>query len=344
MVFAGTYFDGKRSQAAQVRVYVEGDMLRVADPLGAQLAAVPLRRCIIAPALGNTRRGIHLPDGAKVETDDFPAVAELERLTDRNMYMRLVDSLERRWKSVLAVIIILTACTWAFTAHGLPALARMTAAVIPMKAMDLLSAQTLEFIDQRFLKPSRLPRKKASEVQSLFKRVAGDMGTEYDYRLMLREGGPISANALALPSGTIIMTDELVGLAGGDLEIAAVMAHEMSHVRRRHAMRSILQEAGVFLLISILVGDVTSITSMAASLPTLLVQTGYSRQFEKEADKDAGLYLMRTSGSTKPLQDILARLARQVPHGEGPTLLSTHPGTDERIARLKAMESAGTGH
>jgi len=165
-----------------------------------------------------------------------------------------------------------------------------------------------------------------------------DFSPAFTYRLEFRQGGGLGANALALPSGAIVITDELVALAGDDMEIAAILAHEMTHVEKRHALRSLLQDAGVFLLISILVGDVTSVTSIAASLPTLLVKSGYSRRFESEADEAAGYWLIHKGWGTRPLQDILRRLAIHQKGLAGPSWLSTHPDTNRRIAHLQALE------
>jgi len=56
-----------------------------------------------------------------------------------------------------------------------------------------------------------------------------------------------------------------------------------------------------------------------------------------EADALAGRYMLQQGWGTKPLRDILHRLA-----GEGgeklPAFLSTHPGTAERLRHLEAME------
>ena len=51
------------------------------------------------------------------------------------------------------------------------------------------------------------------------------------YQLEFRHGGYIDANAFALPSGIIVMTDELVELAKSDDELISVLAHEIGHVR-----------------------------------------------------------------------------------------------------------------
>lgn len=48
----------------------------------------------------------------------------------------------------------------------------------------------------------------------------------------------IGANAFALPDGTLVVTDELVELAGdNDDEVLAVLAHELGHIHERHGLR-----------------------------------------------------------------------------------------------------------
>jgi Zn-dependent protease with chaperone function len=139
------------------------------------------------------------------------------------------------------------------------------------------------------------------------------------------------------------MTDELVELAENDRELEGVLLHEMGHVEERHGLRSIIQNAGVFLLISALVGDVASISSTAASLPTLLAQTGYSRQFEREADEFAVGHFVRRGWSAAPLRDILLRMSEGAPSFPGESILSTHPVMSERIRHIEEMEGSAQG-
>ncbi len=76
--------------------------------------------------------------------------------------------------------------------------------------------------------------------------------------------------------------------------------------------------------------------SVAAGLPTLLLETGYSRRFEREADAFAARYAALRGWGTEPLERILTRLAGET--GSVPTFLSTHPATP---ARLEALRAAG---
>ena len=71
----------------------------------------------------------------------------------------------------------------------------------------------------------------------------------------------------------------------------------------------------------------------------------YKRQAETQADEDSGRFMMERYRTTRPLQDILARLEREVGGGEDgdgePSvfdLLRSHPGTAQRIEHLKAIE------
>ena len=66
------------------------------------------------------------------------------------------------------------------------------------------------------------------------------------------------------------MTHELVELAKTDDELVSVLAHEVGHVRGRHALRQLLQAAGVSALAVALLGDVSSISALLSAAPALL--------------------------------------------------------------------------
>ena len=156
----------------------------------------------------------------------------------------------------------------------------------------------------------------------------------------------MGANAFALPGGAVVLTDALVKLAQNDAQISAVLAHEVGHVRHHHGLRLAIQAAGLAALIATLAGDAVSITGLAVALPTALLQSGYSREFEDEADAYAFRRLKEIQLSPKYFAQILARIEesrnkdpdanrrsgperRRSDHG----YLSTHPATAERIER-----------
>src|SRR4029077_985450 len=116
---------------------------------------------------------------------------------------------------------------------------------------------------------------KQGELRRNFTALTAGLGDGYAYRLEFRACKGMGPNAFALPGGAIVLTDDLVELAENDAQISAVLAHEIGHVRNRHGLRLALQATGLSALIAALAGDAVSITSLAATLPTALLQSGY---------------------------------------------------------------------
>ena len=127
------------------------------------------------------------------------------------------------------------------------------------------------------------------------------------YRLELRSCPGMDPNAFALPGGTVLVTDELIRLAQTGDQLSAVLAHEIGHLRERHAMRAALQRAGVMSVVAASVGDTAG---LADALRAVLMESGYPPAFEDQADAFA-LQRMRNVGiPPRALADMLAVLER----------------------------------
>ena len=338
--FEGTYFDGETARARPVRVSTDGIVVLIRDPAGNEVRSVSLRDIEITPPLGRTRRSLKLPGGARCDTPDLDSAAALDRCKGGNRGMRLVHSLESRWKMAAGSLAALVLCVWAFLTFGIPFVAEKAAYSVPPELTETVSRRTLAVLDGKFLVPSELDSERTAEARQAFDRVRTDLGTDFRYRLEFRKSPHVGPNAFALPSGLIVVTDEMVLLVESERELIGVFAHEIAHVEKRHGLRSVFQNTGVFLLISALVGDVASITSTAAALPTLLAESGYSRKFEAEADEAAGAYFLSKGWSTQPLQDVLLRMTQDMPEFAGRALFSSHPDTAERVERLRALDES----
>lgn len=335
LTFSANFFDGKTSKAHPVQVSFDGDTFAIRGEGVDQ--EVKAHTVGIVPPLGNTRRVLTLTTGERLETHDLEIIASIEVKTQRNQGMTFVNKIEKRWQWVLTSVVGMIVFVWAFIKFGIPFLATQAAFMTPVSVAELISNQTLKIIDERILEPSRLSTSRQTELTSAFEKITKAIGEDYPYRLEFRAGADIGANAFALPSGTIIITDELIELSEDDLEIIGVLAHEVGHVKHRHGLRSLYQSTGIFLLASTLLGDITSITSVAGSLPAVLIDAGYSRDFERESDLEAGKYLLQITGSTEALQDMLSRLSDE--HNDGAlSFLASHPGTQERIENLENLD------
>lgn len=338
-MFDATFFDGQSSRAYPVTVTVEGDELHICQDIQEGVPAVyAISTCRFEPALGSSRRLIKCPDGALLETRDAGAIAGIEAAFQINRPMRFIHKLESAWKFVALSSVAMLVFIWVFTTYGLPVLARQAAYATPLSVTKGVSERALGLLDDAYLQSSRLSEAQQLELRQAFEGLVAAIGDVQGYRLEFRSGGELGANALALPSGIIVMTDELIDMAERDEELLAVLAHEIGHVEMRHGLRSVYQGTGVFFLVSVVLGNVTSATSVAASLPAVLLDSGYSRRFEREADRFAAKYLLAEGLGTVPLQSILTQLeASQGGSGEA-GFLSSHPSTNRRLELLKQLE------
>ena len=191
-----------------------------------------------------------------------------------------------------------------------------------------------------------------STVQALLSR-ALPAHPRVSVRLLVRASNMLGANALALPDGTIIITDGMVRLAldednelddVGQAQLLGVLGHEIGHIEQRHATRAMTGSSLTAAVSATLFGDFSAV---AAGLPAVLTQMQYSRAMELEADAYAVGVLRRNGLDPDALADALQALERGAP-GQGAvpswlkrslTYLSTHPATAERIARLQAAKA-----
>ena len=201
-------------------------------------------------------RALRLPDGERIETDDHASVAAL--WPERAFIARAAYALESRWWAAIGGIAITAACLWLVVEFGLPYAADPVARRISPQIDRYLGEQALATLDATMLKPSHLPEDEQERWNEKFDAfIAGEKGEEA-FNLVFRHAG--APNAFALPDGTIVVTDEMVAAIRRDDEVLAVLAHEIGHVRGRHALRLVLQNSGVAVLMTAIVGEAVRVT------------------------------------------------------------------------------------
>lgn len=327
----GTFFDGRTSVARRVEVQFGSGMIRV---LGLEdVLEIPLSSVSVSEPLGNTDRSILLDDGARINVPDCP---ELDRIEQRGRTFRLTHALERRWKFALSALVLVIAATWVIVTIALPFAAKYVAAAVPAELDETIGNQGLALLDRVLFEPTGLTPEMQDEVRALLRPIVEYAQDDHRFRLEFRSGEAVGANAFALPSGILIVTDELMALAQHPDEIVAVLAHEVGHVVNRHSMRLLLQSSTTAILIAAFTGDVASLGSLAAGVPTVVVQSGYSRDFEREADDYAYDYLEHASIPATRFGDLLKRLEDSAGGSIEGVLgyLSTHPPASERSERV----------
>ena len=313
---------------------VDGKTLRVCGTDGSVLAEAPFRKVKISSRLGNIARRLTFADGAVFETYDNDGVDDMLTEVRRFFHEGWVDRLERSWRTVVVSVLLAGAVGAAFFIWGLPAIALQLALHTPADVAKLMSDQTMSAIDSAYLKHTKLSAADQKKVQVLFGRVASHAPRgENGYRLLIRGGGPLKANAFALPDGRVVMTDELWALVKNDDEIEGVFAHEISHVDRAHGLQRVYEASLIPAVIAVVTGDLSQVSQLSVLLPAILVQSAYSRQNEEEADGDAVEILKRMGAKPARFADLLARLnAKNCGKKDcEPGWISDHPETEVRI-------------
>ncbi len=334
------FYDGYTSSKETVTLYF--DEVGNIQILGlARELIYPLSQVRITSRIGNTPRFIYLPDGSQCETLDNDLIDKIAAKYNRNPLPQWVHRLESRWHWVGLALLLTVVISWGWIEFGIPILARYVAYTLPTTTDTALGEGTLAAFDQIWFSPSQLDQAIQANMTQHFKNMTQELDDTHTYRLEFRHSDAIGANAFALPSGIVVMTDELVQLAEHDYELIAVLAHEIGHVVHRHSLRHVLQNSAVGLVIAAVMGDVFSLSSLSAALPTLLIESKYSREFETEADQFAITYLKNNNISTNYFATILLRLQSETGDTEEiPTYLSSHPATNQRI---KMLETSNEG-
>ena len=169
---------------------------------------------------------------------------------------------------------------------------------------------------------------------------AGDTGYTFTLHVLTSE----DVNAFALPGGHVFVLSGLLEMTEDPSELAAVMGHEMQHVLGRHGLRSIVQRAGVGVVMAMVLGDVSETVAVVAGLAGELGVLRFGREQESEAD-EVGLRLIGGAGfDPQGASRFFSKLSAEA--GETGTsldsaiaLLSTHPASSDRMKRLDELSA-----
>ena len=148
-------------------------------------------------------------------------------------------------------------------------------------------------------------------------------------------------NAFATPGGVVAINDGLMMFADNESELAAVVAHEIAHVTRRHIARLNAELRGVswlgalVMIAGLMAGaynaDLAQLATFAGTALPVDRQLQYTRGFEREADA-AAIRLMAAAGiDPHGVARFFSKLQAREGRHQVPEFLRTHPLTSERL-------------
>lgn len=273
-----------------------------------------------------------------------------------------------RWRNALQSLLLLAAMAglwallgWLLAGPQLMLLMLLVGGVSMLAGLRLSSRLVLALYGARPLTPAQAPGLHALVAELASRAALPRVPRLYHVPTRLMNSFSVGTGEQA----ALVVSDGLLrGLSWR--ELAGVLAHEISHARHRDIwvmaladmisrMTHMLSLVGVLLLVLnlpllLLTGEgvpwpVVLLLLFAPGLAALL-QLALSRQREYEADRaaaeltgdPAGLAsaLLRLDGWQQGWLSQIFTPGRRVPE---PSLLRTHPPTEERVRRLQAMSS-----
>ncbi len=174
---------------------------------------------------------------------------------------------------------------------------------------------------------------------------ASDMPETFNgYHFLILDSNEI--NAFATPGGLIFITRGMLKCCRNEDALAAVLAHEIGHVQFKHGLQAIKKSRITSALI--ILGaegaktfgkeDLASLTATfedsISDITATLVNNGYSRKFERQADTAAVTILKRISYDPNGLVDMLKVMDKKLKPGS-PDFAKTHPSPASRIADIQ---------
>jgi len=336
--WAGKYFDGVSTAERMVRAHVQPTGLRLQFPDGTVLEwPYSTLQLVYFPGpeqwvMFEHKTAEHGPSG-QVHVAGREIVRAIE--TAAPGAVRRMRGGSEDWYALgglAGVALLLILALLVGVALALPWFSAQLAVFVPLDVESQIgSAVARSMAPESSLCVAPAVSSTLSEVVARIDNAAPESPYRYTVRILRTP----ETNALAAPGGYLVVYQGLLELAESEDELAAVLAHEMAHVRFRHTTKQLFRQAGFFTAIALITGDATGGIAALAAYGGVL---HFARGDELEADR-AGLEWMAAAGyDPLAMRDIFTRLSKAA--GEQPAglkYLSTHPNLDERIRAIEKL-------
>ncbi|MDO6526309.1 M48 family metallopeptidase [Motilimonas sp. 1_MG-2023] len=330
MEISGVYYSGKSSAALSSALILHAENRISVNQTDIYLS---LDELDIAPRIGNGNRWVYFPDGSSFESQDNDALDLLSKRQRKHGFS--LHQLESKLRYIIPSLIFTLIFCVGFFIWGVPASTQLIAQALPDSTSKLLGNQSLEIVNRTLFDPSELSDEKQQNLHALFKPYLSQ-----GQRVLIRSSEALGANAIALPNGILVFTDELINITT-EQELLAVLGHELGHVEHKHGLQALIRSSLLLFVYTLITGDAAGASSSIAALPTLLLEQGYSRDFEREADDYAMAFLKQHNIPRTALMGALNKIYQAHEIDKQASLsdyLSSHPAPKERLERLQAVD------
>lgn len=234
---------------------------------------------------------------------------------------------------ILSVTILISGC--ATTGPG----GKQSFIIIPVEQEVSIGAGMAEQVEQtEKILPDQEWQDYLNRVGQKIVSVCDRKDIEYHFKVIESD----QINAFAAPGGYVYFYSGLLREMENESEMAAVMAHEISHVVARHSVRNIQAALGVSMAYELVFGDENNqVRDLAIGLGMNLLFAKYSRDYEREADSYGIQYMVKAGYNPQGAVTMFQKLAELGGSGGDGIFeaFSSHPDSQERITSAKSQIS-----
>ena len=336
MEIQGTFYFSKSTKSCPSTIQINGNEIKVFTSDGELLLDTvknAIKVNIPIPGLANS---LSFADGSS-----FIPTDKSIRWSFNSVSSKFTEKLMNNLQAIVIISLSCPLIIWLLVFKAIPNISENAAELMPEIPKSIIGDNLLMYFEDYYLEESSINSQKKIKIENLFFNALNKLGlNKEDYKILFYKSDTLGANALALPNGTIILTDSLVDkLIIYPDSLLAILLHEVGHIEKNHGLRLIIQSLGVGVIFTYLVGDVQGLTEMVTGSGLGLLQASFSREMEIEADRFSVDSLNTLEISKEKFIFAIETIILDKEGEEQNNLflkyLSTHPHIESRIALAK---------
>jgi Zn-dependent protease with chaperone function len=328
------FFDGKEAKARPVSVVIGPEGLQILDgeALGAAGVFGPKdMRLLEKHGAGFLQLEFLSLPGAMLEIHDGHALRWIENLKSGGRTSLMGMSLAGKAGVLVAILALVVAFMYYV---GLDMAVNGAMAVIPSKADRMLGDAVVAAFDDKTLVPQDSLAVRALK-RSVEAVLAMGVNPSDSVRILIVADTSVK-NAFAFPGGTLLVYTGMLRLLDDQEEWFGLLAHETGHVHLRHGMHGIVRGSILGIGMSLLFGDVSGLSAVIMDNAGTLLRLKYGRDDEAAADAFASRRMAALGYGPGGLARLFRKFLELEKQPKWAAFLSTHPATEDRIAKLTA--------